>query len=381
VHGKVIYVSVMRLSDKAARDWYVDYLIEKGMAVEYWDVASLVFGDDEHRSKAAPFLRTPGTYSELESLLRTPENASARYVMLVPYDRKTTRLYRLFSRYECRMVVISWGAQPIGHGQRWRRRLANAPASIRNVAGNMKAALYRKLGIVKRFEIVFAAGEALLSGTHHATRVVPINLVDFDHYARARSQTERLVEGRYAVFLDIYLPHQSDLRIVGLRPIDAEDYYRSLNRFFGLVETQLGVRVAIAAHPKASYDATTFEGRPTIVGRTPELVRDADLVISHHSTSLSYAVLNRKPIIFIYTDGMKEEYDLTVVSYLRDLAAYLDATVCNIDELDASARVTVKPVSESRYDEYKYSFLTSRASEHERTADIFWRELSGAVGA
>lgn len=378
---KVIYISAMRLSDKAARDWYITDLIEKGMPVEYWDVASLVFGDDGHRSMDAGFLRTPATYSELEKLLRVPENKHAHYVMLISYGGNTARLYRLLSRHDCRMVFISWGALPIGHGQRWRRRFSNVAVSVRNVAGSMKAALYQKLGLVKRFEIVFAAGQAVLAGTHHAVRVVPINLVDFDHFVRVKSQPGRLVEGRYAVFLDIYLPHQSDLKIVGLDAIDATAYYRSLNRFFDAVEKRFGVRVAIAAHPKASYDATTFEGRPTILGRTPELVRDAEFVISHHSTSISYAVLNRKPIVFIYTDAMKEEYDLTVVSYLRDLAAYLDASVCNIDELGVDAEITVKPVSEARYDEFKYAFLTSRASEHESTAEIFWRELARATRA
>ena len=377
VSRKVIYVSVMRLSEKAARDWYVDDLLARGMDVEYWDVASLVFGDDGHRSTPAPYLRTPASYAALERLLHAPENQGARYVMLVPYDGKTARLYRLFSRYDCPMVFISWGALPIGGGQRWRRRLTNAAASARNVLRSVRAHLYRRLGIVKRFDIVFVAGERLLADAHHATRVVPINLVDYDHYVRVRPETERLVEGRYAVFLDIYLPHQSDLRIVGLRAIDADAYYRSLNRFFSLVEARYGVRVAIAAHPKAQYDATTFEGRPTIAGRTPELVRDADFVISHHSTSLSYAVLNRKPIVFIYTDGMEREYGLTIVSFVRDMAAYLHAAVYNVDTIEDSGDVAIGPVDEVRYDEYKYSFLTSHASEHDRTADVFWRELAG----
>ena len=377
---KVIYVSVMRLSDKAARDWYVDDLMAKGTPVEYWDVVSLLFGDDGHRSKDAGFLRAPATYADLENLLRDPENRNARYVMLLGYDGRTARLYRLFSKYDCRMVFISWGALPIGQRQRWQRRLTNALASIRNVVSNTKAALYIRMGLVKQFEIVFAAGQALLSGAHHAVRVVPINLVDYDHFILVKSRSERLVEGRFAVFLDIYLPHQSDLKIVGLGAIDATNYYQSLNRFFGLLERQFGVKVAIAAHPKASYDATTFAGRPTIVGRTPELVRDAEFVISHHSTSLSYAVLNLKPVIFIYTDAMRKEYALTVVSYVRDLAAYLNASIYNIDAIDIDADLAVKPVSETRYDEYKYAFLTSRASEHESTADIFWRELSGGDG-
>lgn len=378
---KVVYVSTMRLSDKASRDWYVDYLIEKGMPVEYWDVASLLFGDDGIRSKQTAFLRTPTTYAELAAMLDVPENKSTRYVMVVSYGGPTARLYKLFSKYGCRMVFISWGELPIGQSHQWRRRLSNVVASATSAAGTVKAALYRKLGLVRRFEVVFAAGEAVLANAQFANRVVPINLIDYDHYVRTKSAPERLVVEPYAIFLDIYLPHQSDLRIVGLGAIDSTEYYQSLNRFFGLIETTFGVKVAIAAHPKAVYDAQTFEGRPFYVGRTPQLVRDAEFVISHHSTSLSYAVLNRKPIVFIYTNDMKKLYELTIVTYLHDLSAYLGASICNIDEITRGDQVEMKPVDEKRYDEYKYDFLTSRASEHARTEEIFWRELREEIPA
>ena len=375
---KVVYVSVMRLSARVARDWYLDYLMEKGATVEYWDVTSLLYGEDGRRSEVAEFLRVPATYAELEVLLQRPENRGARYAMLVHYESRTVRLFRIFSRHDCRMLFFSWGALPIGQVRRWRRGLSNVAATAANAAGRLKAAVYMKLGLIKKFEIVFAAGRALLSGAQHASRVVPINLVDFDHFVQVRSQPARLVADRYAVFLDIDLPHQSDLRIVGLPAIDATRYYRSLNRFFGLVEDRYGVTVVVAAHPKATYDERTFDGRTTLKGRTAELVRDAEFVISHHSTSLSYAVLNEKPLVFIYTGPMKEAYELTLVTYLYELATFLGATIYDIDELGDGSAVKVEPVSESRYREYKYEFLTSPESEGDSTGEILWRELARA---
>src|SRR5665213_3656884 len=95
--NKVIYVSVMRLSDKASRDWYIDFLIEKGIPVEYWDVASLVYGEDGRHSQQTAYLRTPNSYREIERLLQLPENKNASYVMLVTYEGRTAALFRILS--------------------------------------------------------------------------------------------------------------------------------------------------------------------------------------------------------------------------------------------------------------------------------------------
>lgn len=373
---KVIYVSIMRLSDKAARDWYLDFLIANGISVEYWDVTSLVFGEDGHSSKKAEYLRTPRTYQEVEATLRRPENRDACYVVVVTYERRTAKLYRLLSKNHCRMLFIDWGALPTSRSTDWYRRLSDPAATAINLLWKSKAIIYRKLRLIKPFDIVFAAGEALMSGSHYALRVVPINLVDYDHYVEGKSDKGRLVKGRYVVFLDIYLPYQSDLKITGLATLDPCSYYLSLNRFFKLLELKYEIKVVIAAHPKSDYGIDTFQGRETFRGRTAELVRDADFVVSHHSTSNSYAVLNRKPIIFVYTEEMLRMYKYTRIREIMDFAKYLDAAIYNIDKITQCSQVVINAVNLSRYDGYKYSFLTTHESEHTTTQEIFWREIN-----
>jgi hypothetical protein len=381
VANKVVYVSIMRLSPKVARDWFIEALAEQGTEVEYWDVASLVYGDDGHRSQAAPYLRAPTSYAELEALIARPENRAAVYMMLIPYEGRTARMYRLLSAYDREMFFISWGAMPIGGSGRIWRNAVSPLTSVRNVASRMKTALYRKLGWVNPFAAVFAAGRVLADRPPPALRVVPINLVDYDHFVRAQSSRGRPVEGRYAVFLDSYLPYQSDLKIVGMKPITAEQYYAALNRFFDVVERAHDVRVVIAAHPKARYDERTFDGRVTISNRTPELVRDAEFAISHHSTSISYAVLNRKPLMFVYTDGMLAAYRHTVVTFIRELADFLGAPVYHVEEIDSPDQAKLVPIDGAKYDAFKYGYLTSHQSEHESTESIFLREMNRLVGS
>jgi hypothetical protein len=89
-----------------------------------------------------------------------------------------------------------------------------------------------------------------------------------DHYVRSLSEKTRPVEGSFAVFLDINLPYHTDLKIVGWPTIEPHEYYASLNRFFDLLEERFGIKIVIAAHPKANYGREIFQGREIYCGMT-----------------------------------------------------------------------------------------------------------------
>lgn len=383
--AKVIYVSHARLTDKIARDWYLDDLEARGATVEYWDVVSLVREEHAERGARHPaYLRTIRSFRELEALLRESADAEVCYVVLFNHSGRFTRIFRLLSRYHCRTMFLSWGAMPQPGISAWRRLAAGLSRPlelVRKIHYRVQESASRWLGLVAPFDTVFAAGEVLINAGQRARKVVPINLCDYEHYVSVRDSGKRLVEGRYAVFLDINLPHQSDLAIGGYPRIDPAAYYRALNRFFGMVEAQCGLEVVVAAHPKADYDASTFAGRKTHRLVTAELVKDAELVLSHTSTALSYAVLNVKPLLFIYTSEMLAAYRDTIISEMRCYADYLRAPICNIDEVTTVDSKLFGTPDAGRYQLYKYSFVTSRQSENARTLDIFWREIQSARGS
>jgi hypothetical protein len=377
---KIIYVCFGRLTDKMARDWYIDFLIERGFTVEYWDIVSLV--REEHSELGAQnpdYLRVFRTLGEVEEMLRRTENREALYIMLISYIGRFTRIFRLFSKYDCRMLNFAWGALPNDPIYKWRKLavwLSNPYRSAEEVLNRSKAIALRKLKLVKPFEIAFVAGDVLMAGNNHAAKVVPINYFDYDHYVKARNDgARRLVAGRYVVFLDINLPFHSDLAFCGHRRIDPVEYYRSLNRFFGLLERDYEIKVVIAAHPRADYDAATFEGRQILRLVTAELVKDAEFVLSHTSTAMSYAVLNAKPLVFIYTSEMAAAYETQFIRSMRSYADYLNSAIYNIDAVFGAQKVAVKQVNLKCYERYKYDFLTSRQSEATSTQEIFLREI------
>lgn len=379
---KLIYLSFIRLTDKVSRDWYIDYCIERGAVVEYWDIVSLLREKHEERGALdVGYLRHIKTYQEFEELVCQPENQAAIYVMLISYSGRFSIPFRLLSKYNCKTVFLNWGAMPTtAPSPRWQRIIygffVNPVDFVKTVIDVILGIAYRKLNIVKRFDIVFAAGMALTSVDQYAKRVVPFNLCDFDHYKRVKFDNERTVQGKYAVFLDINLPFQSDLVHCGLPVVNASSYFKSLNRFFDLLEETQGIKIVIAAHPKAPYIGGEFGKRETYRMLTAELVKDAEYVITHTSTALSYAVLNLKPTLFIYTDEMMSIYKNTVIQEINGLVFYLNASVYNIDKITDGRQIVVRSPSPERYDSYKYSFLTSPQSENSSSAEIYWREIN-----
>jgi hypothetical protein len=380
--NKIIYISFIRLTDKVARDWYVEFCIEKGAKVEFWDVVSLVRVEHvEYGALEPDYLQVIKSYKQFETLLRLPENAGAVFVMIVSYSGRFSKPFRLLSKFNCKMVHLSWGTMPsTSAAPRWQRiiylLLMEPIRSFDRIFDTILGIGYRKLNIVKQYEIVFVAGKVLSSVEQYGKRVVSFNYSDYDHYKQLAITTKRLIQGKYAVFLDANAPYHSDAEIMGLKLINADNYYQSLNRFFGLLEKNYDLKVVIALNPKSNYGKEKYENRESHRLHTAELVKDAEFVILHQSSALSYAVLNLKPVLFIYTKEMMEIYKTTVIREIEGLASYLNAHTYNIDKISDGRQIILQPIIQECYDTYKYNYLTSLESESMSSAEIFWREIN-----
>lgn len=377
---EVVYLSWVPLTEKVERDWYLAYLSSQGVTVSYWDLTALLFAGVEFQASLhRDYLEKVASYRQLEGLLAGKDPARNNYVMLVNYEARFNRLYRMLADHHCRLFFFEWGNFPIKHRGRTGKYLGllrHPGKFLTIVRERCAAAITARLKPVKPFDVVFSAGHVSASMHPAAGRQVPVNLCDYDNFLTAKEKPQILPNVTTAVFLDINLAFQSDIKVIGWDYVNAREYGAALNRFFGMVEEKYRVRVVIAAHPKADYDDGYFEGRTILKGVTPELVKDADFVISHHSTSISYAVLNGKPLLFIYTDAMEKAYADTIVAWIGDFAQYLGQPVYNIDRVTDAGQIRLTEPDPERYHLYKYNYLTSKQSEGKLNRDIVLAELT-----
>ena len=74
---KVVCVSFVHLTDKYARDWNIDYLIAKGVEVEYWDIVAIARESyTESHMKTTHYSHFIKSFSDLEARLNFSENSS-----------------------------------------------------------------------------------------------------------------------------------------------------------------------------------------------------------------------------------------------------------------------------------------------------------------
>ncbi|HEU4747096.1 MAG TPA: hypothetical protein VFS56_01245 [Gemmatimonadaceae bacterium] len=182
--------------------------------------------------------------------------------------------------------------------------------------------------------------------------------LDYDIYLENRSAPLKRDEP-YAVFLDEDMLYHPDYDHSGITPpTTARAYYSAMNRFFEKIEPVIGMPVIVAAHPVSKYDVRPelWDGRETISGKTAELVRGASLVFCHLSTSLGFAILWRKPIVFLTTDDLRKSF---LGSGIALRSTLLDAPLLNVDA-DANRLSGLKlsyGVNERAYAKYVADYI------------------------
>lgn len=131
---------------------------------------------------------------------------------------------------------------------------------------------------------------------------IKIHHIKYDEYLMADT-TEREIKEQYILFVDAG-PSCHPAFCNRYNSLDHRNYLKRINEFLDYTEQTTGLSVVISVHPKSLYKNEDFGGRKVYCGNTPELIHYSEGVISHYSTSLVNAVLERKPIQVIYYEDM-----------------------------------------------------------------------------
>ncbi|MDO3642473.1 hypothetical protein [Mucilaginibacter sp. L3T2-6] len=190
--------------------------------------------------------------------------------------------------------------------------------------------------IYKRFFEINPVSLVFLTGNKTAPefreyKTDSISYFDVENYAVAQT-TPRIINEKYIVFLDIYLPSHPDIARLRKRSISPELYYKKINAAFDKIEHQTGCEIIIAAHPKALY-TNEFGSRRVISGKTAELVLHSEMVLDHSSLSINYAVQANKKAYVIFFDEFMHGNDFSNEVYRRgrNIAELINIEMINLD--------------------------------------------------
>jgi hypothetical protein len=204
--------------------------------------------------------------------------------------------------------------------------------------------------------------------------------LDYDIFLSNESQinnvSNRTISKGYVLFLDEYQPFHSDYLYQKNPPkIDPIVYYRELDLLFALIEKKENCEVVIAAHPRSQYDKHPdyFKGRKCIKGETINLVKNSNYVILHMSTSISFAVLYNKPLVFIKSSIIEEWYGPTI-DFMAKLFSKFPISIdkkYTYSEIKKNLKIQLND-----YINYKEVYIKSPNSENIMSWQIFSNHIN-----
>lgn len=302
--------------------------------------------------------------------------------------------YRVLTKYRVRFAVMALGILPTQHANAvtqtkksiFKKLTAFKFSCIHSYFSVLKTRVMRRIPFkyfgVSAATYFLASGE--LSPGHYyfpvdkSTETIWLHALDYDLYLETNKKPIFQEPLNKAIFLDAYMPYHPDFVLLGEKnPVTPEKYFSSLNSFFSKVEKRLNTKVEICAHPRADYSdkPDCFNGRKLYFGKTIECVRSAKFIIAHSSTSLYFAILYRKPVIFIVTEEMKRNKLLGV--FVDILASWFGKNAINIDKDYSIDWESELLVDEKRYEHFQTLFIKKADSREEFTWQILADRLRG----
>lgn len=315
-------------------------------------------------------------------------------VCLIGFDYTSLFFYRALSQHLIRYCVwqavsLPVSVNPARQGTFSFRKLLKkiTGMSARAIASHAVTRFvkkYYRLSGVRPATIAMLAGErsddVYFYPIDATTKKLWVHLMDYDIYLEQRQRSDLPVPGRYALFLDEYLPFHPDYKYIGVNPpVSAEDYYPGLCSFFAFLEKKYDLRVIIAAHPRSKYDDPQkyFGDRIVLREKTAQLVRDSEFVIAHVSTAIDFAVLFNKPLLFITSDILSRQ-QVGLLPFGRNIdiiAAAFHKKAVNIDAMDGVDWNEELSVNHAIYHEYRSLYI-----KRDGTPDLpLWKIFSDYV--
>lgn len=170
----------------------------------------------------------------------------------------------------------------------------------------------------------------------------------------------------YAVFIDTAAAVHPGIANVGLK-VDAESYFEITNRYLDRFEEKNQIEVIVAAYPKLTYEKGTFGHRKIVYGETQKLINSASVVLAHSSSSLVYAILLKKPIVFLYYNEMLRDEALSQFAIGAMERAKLLGQPCDEMKNDCTTEFTV---DESKYISFAEEWIIAKSKKDMSNEEI-----------
>jgi len=392
---KVIYFVFAPFCQRDYKRFGIEIMNNNGFLVEVWDFTPIIYPKAYQAVKPVDSIDiSKHNYYKIYSRKIKAKQAIASLKkdtiiisMMAGYSFKTYFIYRELSKANVPYCFICSNAIPtytkikeLSSGINKRRFLSfyNKLKSIN--LSKISEFIFKDISHywfpIQFSKFIFAGGSQSILNYNIPrsvdTKIVWCHTLDYDLYLDNVKVgfKKKLKNEKYVVFIDGYTPFHPDYFFRNVKPpTTPEIYYPILCNFFKYVEEKTGLKVIIAAHPRSKYEEPPdyFGSREVIRGKTRDLIRGCEFVLTHYSTSLNFAILYKKPVIFITTNDL--ERSRIDENYIYSYSWEFKKTVYNIEQnydIDWNKELII---NERIYNNYKEKYIKKNGSKKE----YFWQ--------
>ena len=387
---KVVYIVESFFSKRDYERYGLDLIKENGLQAQVWDFTPFLYP----KLHAEVKIKDPVAFEGLKvfSSRKDALNAISRLdkdafiVNCLFYDARTVSIFRAISKTGLRYGMFVANAIP--------------PARMRSGLGDVLKRL-RRITFKKIRNRIFFSVPFYLRGIRPATflltggkrsksvftyypidkttHTVWMHALDYDIYLNLKAADAGTGQ-KTGVFLDEDVCfHPEYIQRAEAPYSTADEYFKLLRGLFDSLERRHGIKIVIAAHPRSRYEdyGDFFGGRAVIKWNTAELVKRSLFVMAHSSTSVNFAALFKKPVVFVTTDDLNRSPQGTLINVM---ASYFNKTPINLNSgIDIDLDRELK-LDENAYARYKEDYIKVPSSPDKPAWQIFVDSLRGLSG-
>ena len=348
-----------------------EVLHRRGLEIEVWDVSRLVLPNANMQWVEAPEITKPILIEDFHRFEELVNGLSFPNVLVLSagLDKNFSRsrpevaeeYWRILAQARCRIGALVTGSFPALNTSESRglvlRALCRRPhllvsrlgtRIVRDRAGESKRATASsqpmpELDFVWTGTTAASINPRLIGDT---TRVVYVHTLDYD---QVLAVPDPEVAEPLTTFIDCMGPSHPDYLTHSIHySMPMARYRNQICQALDLLETSLGFRTVVAAHPRAEPGTMEawYGGREVRYRETAALIARSSLTaMADPSTAVGLAVALRKPLVFFTSRHLQAENRLL----LRKFSHELDAPLIRIKSKRPIRLPSVNPVAYARY--------------------------------
>jgi hypothetical protein len=295
------------------------------------------------------------------------------FIILFGVHAKSIDVFNYLNKHRYKYGFVSFGLlPPVQHSLLTKIKIeATTPIQAfkflsRKILGKVKIYV---LGSIIRPKFVILGGSAATSKfIRDETILLKSHTLDYNLFINLKSEKSIEQDEKYAVFLDEGSPYHPDT-IGEATSISPECYYPILNSFFDYIEFDMGIKVIISPHPRSNYAKTgnPFNDRSIVSQPACSVVKNSEFVMAHSSTSVGFAVLHKRPILFLNS----RTFHCYTRSNIDGIARFFRKKSVDISKPDFVVKRDELVIEDKVYNTYKDLYIKEKGTSEENTWDVF----------